>query len=147
MIRTVGCCQWWCVRLYDTVIHSGFKCMFQLYSSGFSISWYRYMYHTCDIVHWSAAPHHSLHDCFMGVRYFSAECHFVFRLLIPWLCFISSGYLWILLGFLWSFFLFWTTCLDFPILQMRTSLDVSAPGHSFWILDWSYYLRTHLCHV
>ena len=23
---------------------------------------------------------------------------------------------------------------------MRTSLDVSAPGHSFWILDWTYYL-------
>ena len=33
------------------------------------------------------------------------------------------------------------------VLQMRTSLDVSTPGHSLWILDWTYYLRTHLWHV
>ena len=30
---------------------------------------------------------------------------------------------------------------------MRNSLDVSAPGHSPWILDWACYLRTPLCHV
>ena len=30
---------------------------------------------------------------------------------------------------------------------MHNSLDVSAPGHSPWILDWTCYLRTLLCHV
>ena len=33
------------------------------------------------------------------------------------------------------------------ILQMSTTMDVSAPGHSFWILDWTCYLRTPLCNV
>ena len=33
------------------------------------------------------------------------------------------------------------------ILQMRISLDVSTLWHSLWILDWTCYLRTPLCHV
>ena len=31
-------------------------------------------------------------------------------------------------------------------MQLRTSLDVSAPGHCFWILNWTCYLRTPFCH-
>ena len=32
----------------------------------------------------------------------------------------------------------------FLILQRRTTRDVSAPGHSLWIFDWTFYLRTLL---
>ena len=31
------------------------------------------------------------------------------------------------------------------VLQIRTFLDVSVPGHSLWILDWTCYLWTPLC--
>ena len=33
------------------------------------------------------------------------------------------------------------------VLQMHNSLDISAPGHSPWILDWTCFLWTPLCHV
>ena len=33
------------------------------------------------------------------------------------------------------------------VLQMLNSLDVSVPGHSLWIVDWTCYLWTPLCHV
>ena len=33
------------------------------------------------------------------------------------------------------------------VLQMHNSLDVSAPGHSPWILDWPCYVWTPLCNV
>ena len=33
------------------------------------------------------------------------------------------------------------------VLQMHNSLDASAPGHSPWILDWTCFLWTPLCHV
>ena len=31
------------------------------------------------------------------------------------------------------------------LLQLRTFLDVSAPGHSLWIFDWTCYIRTMSC--
>ena len=33
------------------------------------------------------------------------------------------------------------------VLQMHNSLDVSAPGHSLWILDWTCFLWTPLWHI
>ena len=33
------------------------------------------------------------------------------------------------------------------VLQMHTSLDVFAPVHSLWILDWTCYRRPTLCNV
>ena len=40
-----------------------------------------------------------------------------------------------------------TSVLIVLVLQMRTSLDVSAPGLCLWLLDWTCCLRTPWCHV
>ena len=112
------------------------------------------LYHNVDIgnmwVHWSASPYYNLWDCCFFVCLF-------FWCALFW-CWVSlcapftississlfwSWYLWLLLGSLWSR---WSN-LVVLVLQMCNSLDVSATGHSPWILAWTCYLQTPLCHV
>ena len=89
----------------------GFKCAFQLHSSGFPISWYGYKYHvTLSIgellsitvyraVFWVCAV------LVLSVN-MSSFCYLFDRVLF------HHGFImivWLLLGFLWPFFSFWTT--------------------------------------
>ena len=72
------------VVLDDSVIHSslpGFKCVSQLYISGFSVSWYGYTMWHCALVSCTPSQFIGLR---WGVRCSCVECHFVFLLLISW---------------------------------------------------------------
>ena len=75
---------WRCVGWYDTVILSClvsnvyFSCIVK--DSQYHIIWILVQ---SDVVHWSAAPQHSIYDWFWGVRCSGVECHYVLLLLIP----------------------------------------------------------------
>ena len=61
------------------------------------------------------------------------ELYFIMFFLRPWFTFRNTFYA----------FSTWAVL----VLQMQNSLDVSAPGHSPWILNWTSYLWTPLSHV
>ena len=95
----------------DDLILLGFRCAFSCrfqycLCHGMDIG-------TCDIVHWSAAPH----DCIANRTGFwcalCVECHQVLRSLFPRYNSISSWFsswlLWLSLGFLWPLITIWST--------------------------------------
>ena len=100
-------------------------------------------------MHWSAAPRHNLKDCFLcavfwcwvswWVLFTNSLIKFYFIMIVVTISGIFMAIIFIL------------NCLGFPKQgssgSANTYLDVSAPGHSLWILDWTCYLRTPLCHV
>ena len=63
----------------------------------------------------------------LGIRCSGVKCHHVFLLLISLWSFLSSRQLWLLLGFSWPFFFFWTTYLDFW-LNSSGSANAHLPG-------------------
>ena len=139
---------WYCYCCL--VILSGFKCMFMLHSPVFSISWYGHRYHGT----WCFVQQHPITVYKTGygvcvVLVLSAircSCYYLLDRMLFHHDF-SSWKLWLSFGILWpliTFELHFSVVLD---LQMHNSLDVSAPGHPPWILDWTCYLWTPLCHV
>ena len=112
------------------------------------------LYHNMDIgIMWHCAlvsciPSHSIGLVFgCGLfRYWVSLCVLFTNSLIEFYFIMRVV---IIIGILWPLLLFWNTCLGFLnlVLQMRTSMDVSVPGHSLWILDWTCYFRTPLCYV
>ena len=152
-------CPWRRIRWYDNVILSCLvsniyvNCIVQDYDMG--TIWH------CALV--SCTPSQSISPPFWGVGVFVLlllfwgiclfVCLFVVCLFVLFVClflFVFSGGIVLALSVIMcSCYLYiWAFC-DYVVLvlQLRTSLDVSAPGHSIWKLDWTYYLRTPLCHI
>ena len=123
------CWMIWCWYSYLPA----FKCIFQLYSSGLSVSWYGYK--------------HAMTLCF-GQLHPITVCGTVF-----WVCVVlvlsaimfsftsslTKFYVIMIvvtiIGILWPLFLFWTTHLYFLeqsilVMKIGTSIEVRTPGHS-----------------
>ena len=100
-----------------------------------------------DILHWSTGPHQSYRTVFWTCAVLVLNvimCAFYQFLYRMWLHHGGCDYHWNVISTL-----FWATHLGFPklVLTLHTSLDVFAPGYPLWILDWTCYLQTPLCHV
>ena len=145
--------QWRCFGWYDTVLLSClvsnvyFKCKVQ-----------DFLYHIMDIgTMWHCASFSCTQSESIGlvlghrVLLFSLSWCWV-PLCVPFTYCLTEFYFTIIIitGILWPFFLYIVLhvkafCnLVILVLQINTSLNVSAPGHSLWILDWICYIRTPL---
>ena len=130
----------------------GFKCIFQLYISVSSILWYGYRYHM-DI--------HTVWHCALLSCTPSPSIGLVFGCALSW-CSVSLCVPYINSLVEWHFIIMFATIIgifyghfelhsrafcDKVVLVLRTSMDVSAPGLSLWIVDLISCLLTILCHV
>ena len=147
---------WWCVGWYDTVIVSclvsnvHFSCIVQdslYHTMGIGTMWHCALASCASLQSIGLFFGCALFWCWMSLcAHFtisSTEFYFImiFIMIIVTITEIFMANLFILN---YTFRLFVTIVL---VLQKRNCLDVSAPGHSLWILDWICYLRTPLCHV
>ena len=112
---------------------------------------------TCDIVHWSAAPHHRIaYRTVLGVwvvlvlTVIRCSCHYVVdRILIHHdFHHDSCDYLWDFMAINYPLFYTW----GFLYISSSGSANAQLPEyfrlwHSPWILDWTCFLLTPLCHV
>ena len=73
------------------------------------------------------------------VHFTNSLIEFYFIMIVVFIMGIFMAILFILI------YTFRLSVTKYLVLQMRTSLNISVPGHSLWTLDWTCYLRTPLC--